>query len=217
MKTILRVYQGSSVYSNIEYPTIEDIVEAIKRIPPSSIFISQGSGFISDMIGIWGFINYFSYVWKWFRKTKSLRGMWSHTGFYFGGGKHAVVEAVAKGVSENSILDYFNKKTKFLEIWSYNNFTTEKLQVLKDFCYKQIGKKYDILSFLDFLLNSKLDDPKAFICSELVVTGMKMFPQIPFMDVQEKNKVHPVQLFTWFNEEGIKKEWSKIVDYRTEG
>ena len=94
----------------------------------------------------------------------------------------------------NSIVDGINSKCH-IDVFNVET-TEEQYIIIKDFLTKQIGKKYDYLSILGFVLYTSENGRKAYrhwICSELVFVAFKQ-AGINLLDRVDAWKVSPTIL-----------------------
>lgn len=104
--------------------------------------------------------------------------MWNHGAIYVGG--HEIVEAVASGVVENPLDDYFDNKTTFI-VRRVKGITVDQVAAMMQKIYvgpdKLIGHKYDYMQIvgalfhiirLGWIAKNHFDRPNLDICTEVV-------------------------------------------------
>ena len=112
------------------------------------------------------------------------KGEVSHSALYVGGGERKIIEATENGVECNILDDYFNDEYSII-IRRITNLTVEKAEIMKNYAYSRVGKKYDNIQLLTYGIYYILEklgfrDPKVVvdnsnkdICSELVSDAAK--------------------------------------------
>jgi hypothetical protein len=92
-----------------------------------------------------------------------------HAGIYVGNGNHEIIEADPEGVRKNSLDKRLDDKSVMIWVYVYKPMTVQQLQVLKAYCYGAIGKPYDYITLVDFVLGGGHSSDSMTICSELDV------------------------------------------------
>ena len=94
-----------------------------------------------------------------------------HAGTYFGSGRHEIVEATATGIRANSLNDRFKDPDVMIWVYVYKPMTVQQLQVIKAYNYGAIGKPYDYIGILDFVLGGSNKSQATAFCSKQTVLG----------------------------------------------
>lgn len=99
-------------------------------------------------------------------------GPYSHVAWWRGEGE--MVEAwQGVGVAETNIVDGLHTAGTVVDLYHIADLTDEEAEVIDDFHVSQIGKKYDLVGCLHFLLRRPphIRDQDRWFCSELVATA----------------------------------------------
>jgi hypothetical protein len=174
----------------------EMLEEALKTIPPCSIFVMYGKGFISKFIS-----------WYYFIRNPQLIGKTmkaSHAGIYWGSGKNETVETrlvkifntfpYAK-VTRGNLIDDIIECVE-LSIYSNIKMTVDSMQMAKQYSYGTCGRSYDIPAFIHFAVDKikQVDDMD--ICTENAINTISV-TNTPIMMSKDSSEIHPIELQTW--------------------
>ena len=201
-------YLEDEKWKRIKDPSLIDKCDVLKLVPPGSVFVTMSDEWVSYLIGIFGMLMYFPKALK-----SGFRVCFSHVGFYLGSGENLVIDANAKGVTKNH-LDKLLEDNHKLKVYRNKNLTVEQLQLLKDWCYSKLGKKYDWRAFANFIFNYIGEEKDAYICTEFVLNGLKDV-ELPYDKSWKKlSNVHPIEFVNFFESNyGEKEGWDLILSW----
>lgn len=176
--------------------------DALKTIPPGSIFVSYGKDVISKFIS-----------WFYLLKHPELIGKTlnaSHVGIYWGSGKHETVETipgkmfgvipwvkVAKGDFKDNLA-----KSNTIHVFNNTHLTVQTMTLLRAYSYGSVGRSYDFPAFAHFGFNNFKPADDADICVENVVDTWRL-SGLPMLNRKKSYDIHPRELLDYLlSEEG---------------
>lgn len=158
------------------------------------------------IVHVWG-LSLFGRLIRWYSNWKTgNKEMPNHTAVYFGSGRHEIVEA-GKKVITNKLEVYFDSRHKVM-ISFYKDLKVQQLEVLKAYCYGSVGKPYDWPGILAFLFKKVKDDPTKNFCDELVGEGYQRI-DIKTSNCEDPSQAMPGDVYMYC--ENHQQKWETVL------
>ena len=132
------------------------MIPEIKDIPIMAIGFVKGQAIISKLIRWWA------------RYVEEAESDVNHCFIYLGKGKHLVAESLMRGNVIRRLEKYLNRRYK-VYVYAKQGLTLEQVQLMKDYLYEALGRRYDFKGLLRFVFKRIPQDPNKNYCSEYAI------------------------------------------------
>ena len=123
--------------------------------------------------------------------TKITQGIFNHA--FLVGKNGTVIEAEGDGVKVNSFQKYVSNDDGVI-IFRYTLLTENLKKEILSFAYAQVGRKYDYVGLLAFILPFLSQDKDKFFCSELVFKSYEKIG-VRMSTKADTSRISPADLF----------------------
>lgn len=128
----------------------------LKGIPEMSIGFVRGEAIVSKLIRLWA------------RYVEDAESDVNHVFIYLGKGKHLIAESIMSGNKIRRLEKYLSNRYK-VYIYVKQALTQEQVQLMKDYLYETLGRRYDFKGLLRFVFKRIPQDPDKNFCSEWAI------------------------------------------------